>query len=102
MTIKRPGTITARGVTVQDYSNAISHTVDGTSVQFRSTDMSLDQRDSVSVQAVVYFPPGTDVEAGDIVVFDGVEYRIDGAPLPVTSPTGRISHIKASIVDWEG
>lgn len=102
VTVKRPGTVTARGVTVPDYDHMTSASITGASVQFRATDMTLDQRDGVTIRAVVYFPPGADVKAGDMVVYNDVEYRINGAPFLVESPTGRISHIKAELVDWEG
>lgn len=102
VTVKRPKTITARGVAVPDPDNETSTSISGVSVQFRATDMTLDQRDGVTVRAVVYFPPGADVKAGDKLVYGDVEYKIDGAPLPIESPTGRVSHIKAQLVDWEG
>ena len=79
-----------------------TNTVSGASIQFRATDMTLDQRAGVTVRAVAYLPPGSDVKAGDMVVYNDVEYKVDGAPLPVESPTGRVSHVKAVLVDWEG
>ena len=102
VTIKRARVITERGVSVADWSNPVTHDEKGTSVQFRATDMSLDQRTQVTVRAVAYFPPTADVKTGDMVVYNGVEYKIDGAPFLVESPTGRVSHIKATLVDWEG
>ena len=102
VTVKRPGTITVRGVVVPDPDNETVISINGASVQFRATDMTFDQRDGVTVRAVVYLPPGADVKAGDKLVYNDVEYKVDGAPLPVESPTGRVSHIKAQLVDWEG
>ena len=102
VTVKRPGTKTERGVVVPDYDNETTIPISGVSVQFRTTGMTLDQRDGVTVRAVVYFPPGANVKAGDKLVYNEVEYKVDGAPLPVESPTGRVSHIKAQLVDWEG
>lgn len=102
VTIKRPRVIVERGVEVMDTTDPVAHVVKGCSIQFRDTDTTLDQRTAVTVRAVIYFPPSADVKAGDMVVYDGVEYKIDGAPLRIESPTGRMSHKKATLVDWEG
>jgi len=102
VTVKRPGTVTVRGVAVPDPDHETSTTISGVSVQFRATDMTLDQRNGVIIRAVVYLPPGADVKAGDKLVYNDVAYKVDGAPLPVESPTGRVSHVKALLVDWEG
>ena len=50
----------------------------------------------------VYLPPGTDVEAGDRVVFEGETYTIIGKPKSWKSATGRVSHIQLSIERWSG
>ena len=102
VTVKRPATIIERGVEVPDPGHYATHKINGCYVQFRDTDITLDQRQGLTVRAVAYFPPGSDIRVGDLVVYNGVEYKIDGAPFLVQSPTGRISHIKAELVDWEG
>lgn len=102
VTIKRARVVIERGVEIQDWDNPETHEVRGASIQYRDTELSLDQRTGLTVRAVAYFPPRADVHTGDMVVYNGVEYKIDGAPFLVKSPTGRVSHIKATLVDWEG
>lgn len=102
ITVSRATAIDDRGTQVRDWDNAKSHTVAGCSVQFRETSTSYDAREAVTVRAVVYMPPDADIATGDRVTFDGVEYAIDGSPFLMTSPTGRVSHKKATLVDWRG
>jgi hypothetical protein len=102
ITVKRASVIDDRGTQIRDWDNPVEHTVTGCSVQFRETSTSYDAREAVTVRAVVYMPPDADIETGDMVVFDDVEYAIDGAPFLMRSPTGRTSHKKATLVDWRG
>ena len=103
VTILRPGTTTSRGSTVYDWSSPQSWMVDNCSVQPASTGLSQDGRVlGISEGFTVYLPPGTDVEAGDRVVFEGETYTIIGKPKTWKSATGRASHIQLSIERWSG
>lgn len=102
VTVARAATTNKRGVSVKDWGNAKTHTIDGCSFQPQSTSSGLDTREAVIVRAKLYLPPGSDIQAGDRVSFDGETFLIDGAPLTKRSPSGRLSHIIAFLVDWEG
>lgn len=103
VTILRPGTTTSRGSTVYDWSSPQSWVVDNCSVQPASTGLSQDGRVlGISEGFTVYLPPGTDVEEGDRVVFEGETYTIIGKPKTWKSATGRVSHIQLSIERWSG
>ena len=102
LTITRPGVKDSRGVSIPDWDNTTTHTISGCSVQPQDTDTVFDAREAIIVHAKLFLPPGADIQAGDKVTFDGVDYAILGKPLPITSPTGHLSHIRAALVDWEG
>lgn len=103
VTILRPGTTISRGSTVYDWSSPQSWVVGNCSVQPASTGLSQDGRVlGISEGFTVYLPPGTDVKAGDRVVFEDETYTIIGKPKPWKSATGRVSHIQLSIERWSG
>lgn len=102
ITVYRAPLADDRGTKVRDWSRATYHQVTGCSVQFRETGTAYDAREAITVRAVVYMPPDANIQAEDQVVFDGVRYSIDGSPFLLRSPSGRVSHKKATLVDWEG
>ena len=102
VTVVRPASVEKRGVSVKDWDNATTHTIAGCSFQPQTTSSGLDTREAVIVRAKLYLPPGSDIQAGDRIEFDGERFSIDGAPLTKRSPTGRLSHIIAFLVDWRG
>jgi hypothetical protein len=73
ITIIRPGTKTSRGSTIPDWETPISSTdVAGCSVQPAGTSLSEDGRVlGITDGYTAYVPPGTDVLAGDHIVFEG-------------------------------
>ena len=101
--IIRPGTKTERGSVVPDWEHASELiTVSGCSVQPASTSLSLDGRVlGTSDGWTAYLPEGTDVRAGDHIVFEGNTYEIQGEPRVWTAPFTR-SHIQLNLMRWEG
>lgn len=59
-------------------------------------------RDALAVRWTVFLPPGSDIRGTDRVRFNGREYQVKGEPERWQSPTGAVSHVMASLVDWEG
>lgn len=103
VTIVRAPLISLRGTTARDWAHATTHSVTGCSFQPASTDGTWGEtRSGASIRAVLYLQPGADVERGDKVVFSGREYAMDGEPLAMRSPTGRVSHLFVNLVDWVG
>lgn len=92
-----------RGTTVTDFADAETHVIDRCSFQpVSSATTWTDARQAVTVRAVLYLPPSSDIKSGDIVEFGGVKYAIDGAPHEWRSPSGRVDNIQCSLIDWQG
>ena len=103
VTVERAPLIESRGTTIRDWKNAVPHEIQGCSFQpAEGSTAWTDARQGVTVRAVLYLPPGSDIQEGDRVVYAGHKYSIDGAPMPWNSPTGRVSHVQASLIDWRG
>lgn len=99
----RPGTTTSRGSTVPDWSKASSLSITGCSVQPATTGLSQDGRVlGISEGLTIYLPPGSDVQAGDHISYDGKVYAINGEPKAWKSATGRVSHIQINVERWAG
>lgn len=98
----RPGTTTSRGSTIPDWNHATSATISGCSVQPSTTSLSEDGRVlGISDRWTAYLPEGSDVQAGDRIVFEGQTFTIDGEPRVWTGPFTR-SNIQLSLIRWEG
>lgn len=55
----------------------------------------------ISEQWTAYLPEGSDVKAGDRIIFDGQTYTINGEPKKWTAPFTR-SNIQLTLTRWEG
>lgn len=100
----RPYTTTSRGSTIPDWDDKKVNklTIDGCSIQPASTSLSQDGRVlGISDGWTAYLPEGSDVKAGDHIVFDGNTYEIQGEPRVWTGPS-RTSHIQLNLMRWEG
>jgi len=103
ITVLRAATVSSRGSTVLDWSNPTSTTVTGCSVQPSASTRDFDGRVvQVSEDWTLYAPVGSAIDAGDRVVWNGATFEVDGAPMPWTSPTGRVSHMWARLREWRG
>ena len=103
VTVKRAQLVDRRGSKVLDWSNPTSTTLKGCSVQPSTTSRDFDGR-TVQVYEgwTLYALPGSDLQAGDRIEYDGLTFEIDGAPMKQPSPTGRVSHIWARLAEWRG
>ena len=103
ITIIRPGTKEVRGSIVPDWEHTSQPVVvGGCSVQPASSSLSLDGRVlGISDAWTAYLPEGTDVKAGDHILFDGNTYEISGEPRVWTGAFTR-SHIQLNLTRWEG
>lgn len=103
ITVVRPGTKTLRGSEVPDWSDTTSVSISGCSVQPAATSLSQDGRVlGITDGWTAYIPSGSDVQAGDKIVFNGNEYAINGEPRTWISPTGNRTHIQLNLVRWSG
>ena len=100
----RPGKKTERGSDIPDWSpdKVEKIIISGCSVQPATTSLSEDGRVlGINEQWTAYLPEGSDVQAGDHILFDGDTYEINGEPKPWTGPFTR-SHIQLNLIRWRG
>lgn len=100
----RPGTKESRGSTIPDWSEdkVTTLTIKGCSVQPASTSLSQDGRVlGISEGWTAYLPEGSDVQAGDRILFNGDIYEINGEPKKWTGAYTR-SNIQLNLIRWEG
>lgn len=101
VTVERAPLVEVRGTFEPDWGHPVSMEVAGCSFQpVQGSTAWTDPRQAVTIRATLYMPPDAPVQAGDRIRYDGNLYAIDGAPMPWKSPTGRVSHIQCSLVDW--
>ncbi|MBR2838987.1 MAG: hypothetical protein IKE55_09405 [Kiritimatiellae bacterium] len=103
VTVTRAPLATVRGSQVRDWANAESHAVAGCTVQPSTTSRDFEGRaGQASDEWRLYAPPGADVQAGDRIGCGGRDYEVDGVPYVWKSPTGRVTHMQARLVEWRG
>ena len=100
----RPGTTTARGSTLPDLADdkVTKLVIKGCSVQPASTSLTTDGRVlGITEGLTAYLPEGTDVKAGDRILYDGDTYVINGEPKKWQGAYTR-SNIQLNLIRWEG
>ena len=98
----RPGATTSRGSTIPDWSNTTQLTITGCSVQPAATSMTMDGRvEATSETLTAYLPENADVREGDHIIFEGVEYLIDGKPRKWQAALN-LSNVQITLRKWEG
>lgn len=100
----RPGTKTERGSTIPDWDedNVTKLVIKGCSIQPAATSTSLDGRVlGISEQLTAYLPEGSDVKAGDHIVYNGATYEINGEPREWVA-AATLSNIQLTLQRWEG
>lgn len=100
----RPGTKTLRGSEVPDWSESKVNTltISGCSVQPATTSLSMDGRVlAINEQMTAFLPEGSDVIAGDRIVYNGETYEINGEPKRWTGAVN-LSNIQLNLTRWEG
>lgn len=100
----RPGTKTLRGSEVPDWSESKVNTltISGCSVQPATTSLSMDGRVlAINEQMTAFLPEGSDVLAGDRIVYNGETYEINGEPKRWTGAVN-LSNIQLNLTRWEG
>lgn len=98
----RPGIKTVRGSEIPDWENASELVIKGCSVQPATTSLSQDGRVlGINEQWTAFLPEGSDVKAGDRILFEGQVYTINGEPKEWTAPFTR-SNMQLNLTRWEG
>jgi hypothetical protein len=82
-------------LTERDWTNAVSTTITGVSLQPMPSSEYERGREAVLTAWRLYAPAGTDLEAGDRIVYDGDTYDIEGDSQNWPSPTGQLDHVEA-------
>ncbi|MBW3077692.1 hypothetical protein [Bifidobacterium simiiventris] len=104
ITVSRAPLIEERGSHIPDWTHAETHTIGHCSVQPAGSSLSLGDPRVLNTQILqtAYLPPDADIQAGDRITWQGVDYVIDGEPAHWTSPTGILDHIVISLIAWKG
>lgn len=103
VTVSRAPLASVRGARERDWASAATHEVAGCSAQPASTDgQAGEARHGIADTAVLYAPPGSDIEAGDRVSCSLGTYEVEGSPQPFASPTGAVSHVRVYLSAWRG
>lgn len=100
----RAGTKESRGSIIPDWddSKVSKLVIKGCSVQPSSTSLSMDGRVlAINEQMTAYLPEGSDVKAGDRIVFNGETFEINGDPKIWDAPFTR-SSVQLNLTRWEG
>lgn len=98
----RPGVKSSRGSVIPDWADTDELVISGCSVQPATTSLSQDGRVLGILDGMTcYMPPGSDVQEGDRIRFEGVLYTIDGAPR-IWPSAGRLSHVQINLKRWSG
>lgn len=100
----RAGEKESRGSIIPDWddSKVSKLVIKGCSVQPSSTSLSMDGRVlNINEQMTAYLPEGSDVKAGDRIVFNGETFEINGDPKIWDAPFSR-SSVQLNLTRWEG
>jgi len=100
----RPATKTSRGSAIPDWSadKVTTLVIKGCSIQPAGTSLSEDGRVLGLYEGLTaYLPEGSDVMAGDRILYDGKTYTINGEPKKWTGAR-MLSNIQLNLVLWEG
>lgn len=100
VTVWRAPTTTDHRNTIRDWANAVSHVVDGCSVQPATGSANRVGREAITTKWVVYAPDGADVLASDRVEVNGTRYDVDGSIR--LWQTGVLDHVEIPLKDVEG
>lgn len=100
--IRQPTWVVDRGVQKTATYTGAKTTVTGCSVQPGGSSEDLSLRQHTTVRFTLIAPEGTEINEHTEVTFNGVAYSVDGAPEVWPSPTKRLNHVKAILVDWRG
>ena len=101
----RPTYRSSRGSVIPDWENPDGDplTIPGCSVQPATTSLSEDGRIlGIMDGLTAYLPAGSDVKAGDRIVYEGQVYEINGEPRVWVSATGSRDHILLNLRRYSG
>ena len=102
VTVITPGTVTDRGTTLPDWDTATTADYDECRVQPLSADeITALGRQGVRHAMRLFGPEDMTINELDRVTAGGVTYEVDSAQV-WPSPTGRLAHTEAVLVDVEG
>lgn len=104
ITVIRPGRYEDHGSWYDDWENTTEADIEGCVI---SPGVSIEENDRQDAQKVAYTvlaPEGADVKASDKIRVDlepDLDLAVYGRPRRVPSPTGRLSHVRIELSDWE-
>ena len=104
--IKRPTISGRRGEL--EYPSEPTHYIEGCSVQpsyvigIGAENFFAEARvENATYRYTAWMPPDADIQEGDVIVWDGKDWAIDGGPLKWPDTVG-LAHITCKMIEWEG
>lgn len=94
--------VDSRGTKVRDWTNAVSKTIQGCSIQRTSETGDLNDRENSQDVYTLYAPFGSDIQQADRVTDGTRTYTVTETPFDWESPTGAVSHLVATLEVWRG
>ena len=92
-----------RGSEVPDWEHISTITISNVSIQPQEASISQDGRVlGIRNAYKVYANPGTDIKAGDMIMWNDGLYLVDEVPRVWTSPTGKVSNIQFNMTEYKG
>lgn len=90
-----------RGSEVPNWHDSWTEDIYPCSVQPSSSSISIDGRVlGVSDSWTVYCNPDVDIKAGDKIIFEDHAYLVNEDPRRWQSPTGLVSSLQFTMIDW--
>lgn len=103
VTVKRPVISTKNGMEFFDWSNPVYKTISPCQVVAKAGIQEMADRTlNLTDKRLLRAPYDADVKAGDHVIWEGVEYAIEGEVYHSKSPTMRVATTCCTLIRWEG
>ena len=102
VTVKRAELTTKNGLQVRDWDHATTRTVSKVQIAGSGSSRDFERVLNVNETRTLRASYDADIQAGDRVVWNGVEYEVNGEVFHTKSPTGRVSSTRCSLTRWNG
>ena len=103
VTVLRAPIIEKNGMEKRDWTNADDFEVTDVMVTSQNTSRDFEDRTlQVSDRRTLRANYDADIKAGDRIVWNGSTYEVEGDVFHTTSPTGRVSSTRCTLVRWAG
>ena len=103
VTVKRAPITTKNGMEYRNWTTEAEMMLSNVQITAQATSRDFgDRTEEVMDRRTLRAPYYADVQTGDIIVWNGERYVIDGEVFHTKSPTGRVSSTRCTLVRWKG